>query len=73
MIQNLRGFEPMAADAGIYSNQFWPMDGVPSHGTDTHDLLFGNLALEAKRLFAQEWERGAANSGLVFLRKVLGR
>ena len=59
--QNLRDFKIMAENSSIYSNQFWPMDGSPSHGTDNHDLLFGDTALESKRLFARESERGAAN------------
>lgn len=26
----------------IYTNEFWPMDGSPSHGTDGNDMLFGS-------------------------------
>ncbi len=34
----------------IYSNEFWPLDGTTSHGTDNHDLKFGDESLESNRM-----------------------
>lgn len=35
----------------LYSNEFWPMDNVASHGTNKHDLKFGLTSLIEKRKF----------------------
>lgn len=35
----------------MFSNSFWPMDGVASHGTDGHDLKFGNGNLQSNRKY----------------------
>lgn len=33
----------------IFTNEFWPLDGSPSHGTDGHDLKFGDIAYQNNR------------------------
>lgn len=35
----------------IYSNEFWPLTGSPSDGTDGHDLKFGSEKDKAKRIY----------------------
>ncbi len=35
----------------IYSNEFWPMDGSPSHGTPGHDILFGLSSASGNRKY----------------------
>ncbi len=35
----------------IFSNEFWPLDGCDSHGTDGHDMKFGQQSLEGNRRF----------------------
>ncbi len=40
----------------IWTNGFWPMDNAPSHGTNGHDLKFGNTDLAKNRRYgASEW------------------
>ncbi len=33
----------------LFSNNFWPMDGVASHGTDGHDFKFGDNSKTSER------------------------
>lgn len=35
----------------IISNEFWPLDNCASHGTDGHDLKFGNQNLKGNRKY----------------------
>lgn len=35
---------PSETNNTLRTNNFWPMDNTPSHGTDGHDLRFGNTA-----------------------------
>ncbi len=53
VLANLRDFRQTAiawsTKLPIYSNEFWPLDDSPSHGTDGHDLKFGKLALRENR------------------------
>lgn len=52
-LSNLNEFEFTAKSWStklpMFSNSFWAMDGVSSHGTDGHDLKFGSAALENQR------------------------
>lgn len=42
VVSNLRELKHPAAEySHIFTNEFWPMDGSPSHGTNGHDLKFG--------------------------------
>lgn len=52
-VEKLRYFQDLRGNVAdpFYSNEFWPMDGSASHGTDGHDLFFGKgKPYETKRI-----------------------
>lgn len=55
VLKNLRGLMVTAngwsSNKPIYSNEFWPLDNSLSHGTDNHDLKFGNSAYKNRKFF----------------------
>ena len=42
VLSNLDVFGNPASYTHIWTNNFWPMDGVRSHGTKGHDVIFGS-------------------------------
>ncbi len=54
----------MSSPKTIFSNDFWPLDNSPSHGTDGHDMKFGDTNTQANGISSKRKFFGYATGNL---------